>query len=77
MILRYNPDGGLNRQANGAGTETLGYQGYALTVGRFLSTTTQDYAVSVPRRNNYRGSVSDKLDMCASRMHVCVRVCTL
>lgn len=45
------------RQGFNDGTERDSYQGYAIAAGYFLSTAVEDYAVSVPKSENYFGRV--------------------
>ena len=54
-VIRHR-DNTFFRQQPGA-SSPYGYQGYAMVAGNFRSTGREDYAVSVPRANTYRGKV--------------------
>ena len=56
-MIRVTPTGTINRMTFGAGTSRDSYQGYAIAAGRFLDRNVQDYAVSVPKLENYFGRV--------------------
>ena len=43
---------------NGEGTTPFGWQGYSQTSGHIISLDREDFVVSVPRRDNYFGTVS-------------------
>ncbi len=56
IVRRDSAGNFVNQGRNGA--DIAAYRGYALVAGRFLHATTRDYAVSLPRQNNYFGTVS-------------------
>ena len=60
VMIRIDPSGGERRQSFGQGTERDSYQGYAITSGRFVTLDREDFAVSVPKRDEYFGRVSQR-----------------
>ena len=58
VVIRRDSNGNFRRSGFGQGTDINEYQGYAITSGFFLTLDREDYAVSVPRREDYFGRVS-------------------
>ena len=56
----FRRDGGnLDQTGNSEGTANNAWQGYSLTSGHITSQTEEVFIVSAPRRNIYRGVVSN------------------
>ena len=65
VFRRESGNGVLRRTGNSEGTGGYAWQGYALTKGHIVDTVREDFIVSVPRRNIYKGIV---------RVHACTNV---
>ena len=57
-ILIRKSFGEVDLMDNGEGTTLFGWQGYSQTSGHIISLDREDFVVSVPRRDNYFGTVS-------------------
>ena len=63
-LFRRGFDTSVNTMASGEGTVRDGWQGYAITKGRIVSQTREDFITSVPRGNTYFGQVQHVFVIC-------------